>query len=150
MRQVMRLDRPYEAADIPAMLLIAAGALVAIPLVIFTSWPHRSILIVTLIPGAIVFGRRYLAAKREKTERPGLWNEYKVAIIVGVFVTPLAVAWMWWSQQQLGTSREAAGASIMFWLGVFGTGVGALDPSRRSYLFGSIAAMAFALAIPAL
>lgn len=32
MRQAMKLDKPYDAADIPVGLLLALGGLVAIPL----------------------------------------------------------------------------------------------------------------------
>lgn len=31
-RQVMRLDKPYDAADIPALMMFGVGGMVAIPL----------------------------------------------------------------------------------------------------------------------
>ncbi|MEZ6034420.1 MAG: hypothetical protein R3C17_15095 [Planctomycetaceae bacterium] len=148
MRQVMRLDKPYDAGDIPSLLLIGLGASVVVPLLEFTSWHQGMTMIVALAPGMTAFLYRYMLAKRNRVKRPALWKEYRVAAFLGVCATPLVVGWIWWSQHQFGTTREAAGASIMFCVGAVLSGFGVLDSDRRSYLSGGFFLIAFALVIP--
>ena len=145
-RQVMRLDKPYDAADIPALMMFGVGGMVAIPLLLFTTWNQQLTFILTLIPGLIVYARRYLTAKRNKVERPALWKEYRVSLVAVIFAMPLTAVWVWWSQSQFGTTREAAGAAVLFCVGAFVAGVGALDSNRRSYLPGGVCLILFALA----
>lgn len=147
-RSVLRLEEPCDTGDIPALLLLGLGALGAIPLLVFTMWHQRLTLILMLLPGLIMYGYRYLAVKRTKDERPGLWREHRLGLIAGAIAFPLALCWIWWSQIQFGTTREAAGAAVMFCIGVFLIVVGALDSTRRSYLLSGVCLAAFALAIP--
>ena len=147
-RSVMRLDKPYDTGDIPALLLVGLGALVAIPLLVFTMWHQRLTLILTLMPGLMLYAHRYLTVKRTKDERPALWREHRLGLIAGAIAAPLAIGWIWWSQIQFGTTREAPGAAVMFCIGVFLIVVGALNSMRRSCLLGGVCLAVFALAIP--
>ena len=148
MRQVMRLDKPYDAGDIPSLLLFGWGASVAVPLLEFTSWHQGMTIMVVLAPGMIAFLYRYMMAKRNRAKRPALWKEYRVAAFPGVCTSPLAVGWIWWNRHEFGTTREAAGASIIFCVGAVLSGFGVLDVDRRSYLFGGFFLIAFAMVIP--
>jgi hypothetical protein len=148
MRQVMRLDRPYDAGDIPSLLMLGLGGLIAVPLLELTSWHQRLTLILALLPGAIVYAHRYITVKKKRTERPALWKEYRGSLLGGILIALLAAGWMWWSQQHLSTTREAAGAPTMFCIGVVLVGFGVFDPNRRNYLFSGISLIAFAFAIP--
>ena len=50
MRQAMKLDKPYDAADIPVLLLFALGGAVAIPLLWWQVWQPRLCLAVAVVP----------------------------------------------------------------------------------------------------
>jgi hypothetical protein len=111
-------------------------------------WHQRLILILMLLPGLIMYGYRYIAIKKTKDERPELWREHRLGLIAGTIAFPLTLAWIWWSQIQFGTTREAPGAAVMFCISVFLIVVGALNSLRRSYLLSGVGLAAFALAIP--
>ena len=147
-RQVMRLDKPYDAGDIPSLLLLGLGASVAVPLLVFTSLHQGMTIMVVLAPGMIAFVYRYMMAKRNRVKRPALWKEYRLAAFLGVCTTPLAVGWILWSCHEFGTTREAAGASMIFCVGAVLSGFGVHDADRRSHLFGGIFLIAFAMAMP--
>jgi hypothetical protein len=55
MRKALKLDKPYDARDIPSALLVGFGALIALPLVEFTSWNRLLILIPALLPGFLAY-----------------------------------------------------------------------------------------------
>jgi hypothetical protein len=147
-RSVMRLEKPCDTGDIPVLLLVGLGALGAIPLLMFTMWQQRLTLILMLLPGLIMYGYRYLSVKRTKDERPGLWREHRLGLIAGAFAVPLSLGWIWWSQIQFGTTREAPGAAVLFCIGAFLIGIGAFNSTRRSALLSGVGLAMFALAIP--
>jgi hypothetical protein len=147
-RSVLRLDKPYDARDIPSILLMGLGALVSIPLLVFTMWHQRLTLILALMPGFMLYAHRYLTVKRSKDAHPELWREHRLGLVAGAIAFPLAIGWIWWSQTQFGTTREAPGAAVMFCIGVFMIIIGALNAMRRTYLIGGVGLAAFALVIP--
>ena len=148
-RKALKLDKPYDARDIPSALLIGFGALIALPLVEFTSWNRLLILIPALLPGFLAYLRRYVQVREKQAERTELRKEYKLGGMAAVAFVPAAVGFLWWSQRN-GISREAAGAAIIFCIGVVLTGIGVLDTARRNYLIGGVTMMVFGVLIPML
>jgi len=146
MRQAMKLDKPYDAKDLPVPLLLALGGLVAIPLLELTTWDKRLCLIMPCFPALCLYCYRLVTTQKKRAERPVLWSEYRLSVILALGVGITTSAWMWWSQQ-FGATHVAAGSAIVFCIGVVLFGVGLLVPSRRSYLLGSVLA-AYGMAIP--
>lgn len=150
MRQAIRTDKPYARADVLPLLTIAIGAIITIPMLQHRLFMNpRLCLLVGLAPGIFLFLRRYFHTRQDKAARPGLWKEYKWSLVAVTIVTPAAVAWMWWSQQ-FGTNREAAGAAIIFCIGLACCLIGFVDANRRTYASGGIAVMVFAIVLPTL
>lgn len=148
-RQAMKLDKPYDEGEILPLLLVGLGALIALPLVEFTSWNQRLILLSALLPGFLAYLRQYVRVQEKQTERTGLRKEYKLGGIVFVTVVPAIFGFLWWSQLN-GISREAVGAAIIFCIGAMLTGIGFLGTARRNYLLGGVAMIAFGELIPLL
>ena len=149
MRQAMKLDKPYDKGDILPILLIGLGALIALPLVEFTTWNRLLILMPALLPGFLAFLRRYVQVQGKQPERTELRKEYKLGSMAAVAFVLAAIGFMWWSQRN-GISREAVGAAIIFCVGVVLTGIGFLDTARRNYLIGGVAMLAYGVLIPML
>ena len=149
MRQAMKLDKPYDEGEILPLLLVGLGALIALPLVEFTSWDRRLILLSALLPGFLASLRRYVQVREKQPERTELLKEYKLGGMAALTFVPAAIGFMWWSQRN-GISREAVGAAIIFCVGVVLTGIGFLDTARRNYLIGGVAMIAFGVLIPVL
>lgn len=149
MRQAMKLDKPYDKGDVSTLLLIGLGALIALLLVEFTSWNRLLILIPALLPGFLAYLRRCVQVQEKQPERTELRKEYKLGGIAAVAFVPAAIGFLWWSQRN-GISREAVGAAIIFCIGVVLTGIGFLDTSRRNYLMGGVAMLAYGVLIPML
>jgi membrane protein implicated in regulation of membrane protease activity len=149
MRKALKLDKPYDARDIPSALLIGFGAVIALPLVEFTSWNRLLILIPALLPGFLAYLRRYVQVRQEQPERTELRKEYQLGGMAAVAFVPAAVGFLWWSQRN-GISREAAGAAIIFCIGVVLTGIGVLNTARRNYLIGGVTMIVFGVLIPML
>lgn len=93
--------------------------------------------------------RRLTLAKKGQAERPNLWTEYRWSLFAAVGIAIAAPAWIWWCRRQ-GMTHEAAGAGIVFSVGLVLLGIGLMVPSRRGYLLGGIAVVAFGFAMPAL
>lgn len=148
-RQALKLDKPYDAKDIPSALLVGAGALVALPLVEFTSWNRQLILILALLPGIVAYWRRYVEVQKAPPERTELRKEFKIAGLAVVTVIPGAISFLWWHQWN-GISTVAAGSAILFCMGMVWLGIGLLDATRRSYLIGSVFTIAYAVLLPML
>jgi len=146
MRQAMRLDKPYAAADFGALLLFGFGGLATIALLTFTTWNPRLCFLVPLVPGLIAYARRYSATRRVQAARPVLWQEYKLSAIAALVAIPASAGWITWSQR-FGATREAAGSTIVFCIGVVMLGIGALDSKRRIYLVGGAGMIAFGMAV---
>ena len=146
MRQAMRFDKPYDAADVPYVLLIGLGALIAVPLLIFSPWPPRLILLLSLSPGLLAYARRAAATGRNQAQRPNLWKEYKLGTIAAVGVGLAAGGWLLWSQQ-VGASFEATRATILFCIGIALMGIGAMDSTRRYYVVMGFVVVMFAMAM---
>ena len=106
MRQAMKLDKPYDKGDILPILLIGLGALIALPLVEFTTWNRLLILMPALLPGFLAFLRRYVQVQGKQPERTELRKEYKLGSMAAVAFVLAAIGFMWWSQRN-GISREA-------------------------------------------
>ena len=149
MRQAMKLDNPYDKGDILPILLIGLGALIALPLVEFTTWNRLLILMPALLPGFLAFLRRYVQVQGRQPERTELRKEYKLGSMAAVAFVLAAIGFMWWSQRN-GISREAVGAAIIFCIGAVLTGIGFLDTARRNYLIGGVTMMVFGVLIPML
>ena len=149
MRQAMKLDKPYDEGEILPLLLVGLGALIALPLVEFTSWDRRLILLSALLPGFLASLRRYVQVREKQPERTELLKEYKLGGMAAVTFVPAVIGFLWWSQRN-GISREAAGAAIIFCIGAVLTGIGFLDTARRNYLIGGVAMIAFGVLIPVL
>lgn len=149
MRQALKLDKPYDAKDIPSALLVGAGALVALPLIEFTTWNRQLILILALLPGAWAYLCRYLEVRKAPLERTELRKEFKIAAYAVVTVIPGAFGFLRWHEWN-GISTEAAGSAIFFCMGMVWLGIGLLDASRRSYLIGSVFVTAYAVLLPVL
>ncbi|MFN0055055.1 MAG: hypothetical protein ACKV0T_23020 [Planctomycetales bacterium] len=149
MRQAMKLDEPYDKGDILPILLIGLGALIALPLVEFTTWNRLLILIPALLPGFLAYLRRYVQVQEKQPERTQLRKEYKLGSMAALAFVPAAIGFLWWSQRN-GISREAAGAAVIFCIGAVLTGIGVLDSARRNYLIGGVAMIAFGVLIPVL
>ena len=149
MRQAMKLDKPYDAADIPVCLLVALGGLVAIALFWWQVWQPRSVLVVAMAPAVGWYIWRHSLAKKNQAERPNLWTEYRWSMFVAVGVAIAAPAWIWWCRRQ-GITHQAAGAGIIFCMGLVALGIGLMVPSRRSYLFGAVSVIVFAFAYPSM
>ena len=149
MRQALKLDKPYDAKDIPSALLIGFGALIALPLVEFTAWDRQMILLFALLPGLVALLLRYAEVRRTPPERTELRKELKIGGLAAVAGVPAAFGFLWWCEWN-GISREAAGAAIIFCIGVVMTAIGVLDTSRRSYLICGAGAIAYGMLIPVL
>lgn len=149
MRQAMKLDKPYDARDIPSALLIGVGALIALPLIEFTAWDRQLILIFALLPGLAALLLRYAEVRKTPPERTELRKELKIGGLTAVTVLPAVIGFLWWGHQN-GLSREACGAGIIFCIGVVMTGIGVLDSGRRSYLISGVGMIAFGVLIPVL
>lgn len=149
MRQAMKLDKPYDEGEIVPLLLVGLGALIALPLVEFTSWNQLLILIPALVPGFLAYLRQYVRVQEKQPNRTELRKEYNLGGIVFVTVVPAVFGFLWWSQRN-GISREAVGAAIIFCIGVVLTGIGIPGTARRSYLFGGVAMIAYGVLIPML
>jgi hypothetical protein len=131
MRQVLRLDNPYDAADMTYLLLLGLGALVAVLLTTFSPWPQRLTLFLSLSPGVLAYARRFATTRQNQAERPNLWKEYKFSAIFAVGLGLAPAGWILWSQRDFGTSREAFLAGGNFFIGMALLGIGAMDSSRR-------------------
>lgn len=149
MRQAMKLDKPFDEGEVVPLLLMGLGALVALPLVEFTPWDRRLILLSALLPGFLASLRRYVQVRENQPERTELRKEYKLGGMAAVTFVPAVIGFLWWSQRN-GISREAAGAAIIFCIGAVLTGIGFLDTARRNYLIGGVAMIAFGVLIPLL
>lgn len=149
MRRALKLDVPYDEQDIPVVLLLGIGAMITVAAVELTSWDLRSTAAVMLAPGLLAYVRRCVLTREKRSERPGLWKEYRLSIIATAAVTPLAVGWIWWSHQ-FGTGAQHSGSTIVFCMGVVLLGIGILDARRRVALLVAAPMIAFALAIPML
>ena len=147
MRQAIRLDKPYDEGDIRCMLLLGLGALIAVPILEFSLWDQRLVLVLATTPGLVGYTRRYFVARRNQSNRRSLWTEYRLSAIGAVCIGVATVAWIWWSRQ-FGATRETAGAGIMYCLGFAGLAIGALDKDRRVYLLGGLGLIPFAMAVP--
>lgn len=149
MRQALKLDKPYDAKDIPSAVLVGLGALIALPLVEFTAWDRQLILLFALLPGLVSLLLRYAEVRKTPPERTELRKEFKIGGFAAVAGLPAAIGFLWWSQQN-GIGREGAGAAIIFCIGVVTTAIGVLDTSRRSYLICGAGAIVYGMLIPVL
>ncbi len=149
MRQAMKLDKPYDEGEVVPLLLVGLGALIALPLVEFTSWNRQLILMPALLPGFLASLRRYVQVREKQPERTELRKEYQLGGMAALTFVPAAIGFLWWSQRN-GISREAAGAAIIFCIGTVLTGIGFLGTDRRNYLLGGVAMIVFGVLIPLL
>lgn len=150
MRQIVKRDKVYAAADIPPALVIGLGALLCIPMLHYRLLGDpRLSFFVALAPGIFLLARRYNEAKKDRALRPVLWKEYRWSTLSGLVAIPTALGWMWWSQQQGGTYGTTA-AALLFCIGFGFTMTGLMDSSRRSYLIVGLAFIVFAILFPTL
>ena len=111
MRQAMKLDKPYDKGDILPILLIGLGALIALPLVEFTTWNRLLILMPALLPGFLAFLRRYVQVRVKPSRTYGCGRIHLGSM--ARWPSCGGHRFMWWSQRN-GISLEAVGAAIIF------------------------------------
>lgn len=146
-QNAMKLDKPYAAADIPLMLMVALCGLLAIPLVYFTHWSHSLCFILAFVPGSIFYYRQYIERKQNRAARPALWQEMKLGLLVAAFIAPIAFGWLYWVQKT-GIDSLSTRGSVLFFAGAGLVIFGAIDKNRRSYIPGGISAAGLGLAFP--
>jgi hypothetical protein len=143
----MKLDKPYCAEDIPLMLALAFGGLLAIRLLYFTSWDHRLCMLLALVSLGICYFPQYTQRQRNQANRPALWQEMKLGLLVAALIAPIAFGWLYWIGRMSIDSPGASG-SVLFFIGAALTIFGAIDRNRRSYIVAGMSLTGFGLAYP--
>lgn len=148
-QQVVKRDKPYSKGDIWPLLALGIGSIVSLFLLTFKVLPPRASVLLTLVPGIMLYARRYFDVHKTQAERPVLWKEYRWSAALAAILLPAAFGWLWWSQR-FGASDGMSAAAVVFCMGIGMSFIGVMDSARRYYLITSIPLMILALSLPAI
>ena len=149
MREAAGDGLPFGRTDVWIGVALAGCGVV---MAAWAAWAPREYRWGVLLP-VLFFAAAYAAlgrhVGRRKGREPARWREFRLTMVAGAVVVPLAVGYMFW-EKSVGVPRGVAGAAAIFFVSLGAAVVGITDRSRRNYLGSALPGVAFGAAIPLL
>lgn len=112
-----RFDSPYCKEDLRFYLLFALSGVIVTVLFAVTNLNAHVALAIGMLPTIGAYALEMKRRKRIRAQRPTLYRDMKLGLIVGALLVPALLGWYYW-QTQGGMSHQQAKSAGLFFVGL--------------------------------